>query len=689
MDKITIKPTAQEILIKGSSSEGHIDIYSYDFEQNDDKKGLGHLFMVGNIQDQDGDESDVQYITNLIASLAKREYYAQGDIAPKLAFTNALKKVNDVIDEFFKNKNLQINAGLFAIADESIYISRLGKFKIYLARDGKNIDVLNNIEHFSKEHLEERKFSNIISGKVHAGDRVLAFYPNKAVTSRERFIKADFVKFDKTNFIDKINALKEAKKDFACGALYIDVNQHREPTVRKTKLKGGHTTIKLSPEHGTPILTVEPKTEIETVINPVTLAVESREKRINPVVTRETTALNINTDNNDTKQEIPKIIAAEFLFGRKGSPLQSLLKNIHISDFNPRKRLIIGLAGIVGIVVLVGLGITAKSVLTTSQSDRQLNDKLKEITKDIDTAEDKISTSNFIDARNILASSYSSLIGSGYYESPKVKDTLTEIGKLLDSMDNASEASVSLFAQIPENNGLIKLISNPGDNIQAILTSKDKNFIASINTSGEAVDAVQVADIAPSNLLTLLGSSYSVIGESTGLKLQVTTGTKARSIELPADKSIKDAALYEDNLYYLSSDKIFKIVDIAKNGKEPKLWSQESISTNNELIAVDGNIYTLGYDGIYSFYFMGKKKFDKNIQISAQKGDILLSTKDGKYVHLIKTATGRIYDIEKTTGNLVKTIKIGTAAKILDATISSSEIIYIATSDNKIWKIAY
>jgi len=685
MDKITIKPTAQEILIKGSGSEGHVDIYSYDFEQNDDKKGLGHLFMVGNIQDQDGDESDVQYITNLIASLAKREYYAQGDIAPKLAFTNALKKVNDVIDEFFKNKNLQINAGLFAIADESIYISRLGKFKIYLARDGKNIDVLNNIEHFSKEHFEERKFSNIISGKVHAGDRVLAFYPNKAVTSRERFIKADFIKFDKTSFIDKINAFKETKKDFACGALYIDVNQHRESTVRKTRLKS--ETIKLNPEHGTPILTAEPKTK--ATINPITLAAESREKQINPAITSETAELNIDVDNNNAKQEIPKIIAAEFLFGRKGSPLQSLLKNIHISDFNPKKRLIIGLAGIVGIAILIGLGFTAKSVLTTSQSDRQLNDKLKEITKNIGTAEDKINTSDFIDARNILASSYSSLIGSGYYESPKVKDTLTEISKLLDSMDNASEASVSLFAQISENNGLVRLISNPGDEIQAVLTSKDKNFIASVNANGDASDIVQITDITPNSLLSLLGFSYNVISDATGLKMQVITDTKTRSIDLPADKSMRDGALYEDNLYYLSSDKIFKIVDIAKNGKEPKLWSQESISINNELIAVDGNIYTLGSDGIYSFYFMGKKKFDKNIQISAQKGDILLSTKDGKYVHLIKTETGRIYDIEKATGNLVKTIKIGTVAKILDATISSSEIIYIATSDNKIWKVAY
>ncbi len=606
MDKIIIKPASQEILIKGSNNEGHVDIYSYDFEQNDDKKGLGHLFMVGNIQDADGDESDVQYITNLVASLAKREYYAHGDIAPKQAFSNALKKVNDVIDEFFKNKNLQINAGLFAIADESIFISRLGKFKIFLARDGKNIDVLNNIEHFTKEHVEERKFSNIISGKVRVGDRVLAFYPYKAVTSREKYIKADFVKFDRGGFIEKINALKETKKDFACAALYIDVNRHKESTVRKPKVKNNDPAlIKLRPEMGTPILAAEPQ---------------------KPQISAE-----------ETKQEIPKIIAAEFLFGRKGNPLQSFLKNIRISDFNPKKRLIIGIASIAGLVVLVGLGLATRSVLTTSQADRQFDSELKEITKNISVAKNKIDSNNFIDARNILASSYTSLINSGYYESPKTKDALINIGKLLDSMDNASEASVSLFAQVSDKDGFVKLISNPGENVQSIIGTKDKIFLASVRTDGSVSDVTQINDITARDLLTPLNSAYSVVSDDNGLKLQVIKDKKSRLIDLPIDQPMKYGSLYEDNLYYLSVDKIFKIVDIAANGKSPKLWSQETISPNSELLAVDGNIYTIGSDGVYSTYFMGKKKSDRNIQISAQKGDILLSTRDGKYLHLIKT----------------------------------------------------
>jgi hypothetical protein len=683
MDKIITKPSSQEIIIKGSSSEGHVDIYSYDAEQEDDKKSLGNLFMVGNIQDPDGDEPDVQYIINLIASIAKREYYARGDISPKQGFSNALKKVNDVIDEFFKNKDLQINAGLFAIADESIYISRLGKFKIFLARDGNNIDVLNNIEHFSKEHVEERKFSNIISGKVHVGDRVLAYYPNKAITSRERYIKADFVKFDKSDFIDKINGLKEAKKDFACAAIYIDINQHREPTVRKFKPKTSPSAnIRLHPDAGTPILADAKKNE--AIINPISLAAESSK----PLTPADISSHVMPADTLADRQEMPKIIAAEFSLGKKKNPLSSLLRNIHISNINPKKRLAVSAATLVGLGLLVGLGFSVKSLVSSNQTDKQFSSTINQANKDMATAKDEIGANNFITARNLLSSSYASLISSGYNESDKTKNALVNIDKLLDSMDNAGEASVSLFSQIAESDGQVKLIASPGDSIQSILTSKDKLYYASIKTDGIS-NVFELGGLGADLLLSPFTATYGVISYNNGLGLDVIKDKQVRTIDLTIDNQLKSASLYEDNLYYLSTGKIFKIVDIDTSGNKSVLWSKEDISVNAELLAVDGNIYTIGSDGLFFVYFMGKRTVEKNIQIAAAKGDVLLSTKDGKYLHLLKKDTGRIYLIEKTTGNLAKTIKIGNTAKILDAAISQSEIVYIATSDNKIWKVAY
>ena len=84
MEKIFLKPTQTEILVKGSPKEGHFDIFSYDYGSDNTKRKLGNLYIIGNAQQDIDDsdssalkdnmvgESDVTYVTNLIASLAKR-----------------------------------------------------------------------------------------------------------------------------------------------------------------------------------------------------------------------------------------------------------------------------------------------------------------------------------------------------------------------------------------------------------------------------------------------------------------------------------------------------------------------------------------------------------------------------------------------------------------------------------------
>src|ERR1035437_2048991 len=105
MEKDFINPVAKEILIKGNAKEGPVDLFSCD--SNGNGRALGNLFVIGNIQggtEVNADDIDVGYVLNLVASLAKREYYANPDASPKDAFAGALKKINGVVEEFFKNK---------------------------------------------------------------------------------------------------------------------------------------------------------------------------------------------------------------------------------------------------------------------------------------------------------------------------------------------------------------------------------------------------------------------------------------------------------------------------------------------------------------------------------------------------------------------------------------------------------
>src|SRR3989344_8628619 len=126
MEKVFLKSTSQEIVIKGSSKEGHTDVFAYDYYNDDNKRKLGGLYIIGNVKQDDATEAktentpDIAYVTNLVASLAKREYYSKPEISPRDAFSATLKKINDVVEEFFKNKSLKLNIGIFAVAGEQI-----------------------------------------------------------------------------------------------------------------------------------------------------------------------------------------------------------------------------------------------------------------------------------------------------------------------------------------------------------------------------------------------------------------------------------------------------------------------------------------------------------------------------------------------------------------------------------------
>ncbi len=231
MEKVIIKPVTKEILIKGGNKEGSSDLFSYDYDSDQHKRKLGHLYVVGNIQsgaETGGEELDIAYVTNLVASLAKREYYSKPNLSAKEAFSASLKKINGVVEEFFKKQDTKINVGIFTVAGDEIHISKIGKFKIILSRDGKNIDILNNVDLFNKEKTQEKEFSNIISGKIREGDKILAFYPSRAVTSREKYIKDHFSKSPVGDFEAKLASIKETKPDFACAALHLEIQKTTE-----------------------------------------------------------------------------------------------------------------------------------------------------------------------------------------------------------------------------------------------------------------------------------------------------------------------------------------------------------------------------------------------------------------------------------------------------------------------------
>ena len=654
MEKIFIKPVAKEILMKGNTKDGPVDLFSYD--SNGHNRALGNLFLVGNIQGggtEASDDIDVGYVLNLVASLAKREYYANPDLNPKDAFTGALKKINGVVEDFFKKKDIKINIGIFTIANEQIHISKLGKFKIFLARDGKNIDILNNIQLFNKEPTQEREFSSVVSGKIMAGDRLLAFYPSRSIVTREKSLKDNLVGSTQDEFVTQLASIKEHKPDFACVALHIDIKKGSEMAV-------------------------------EPAIQPLELQKEPVKE--SPKIIAQTIA------HLPPEPAIPKIIPSEFARGKRELAFSKHIHRLKNINITPRiKAYSMGGIALVAIVAIIGL----KSFIFVDASDRQLNAIISEAQANLKLAQTKLSQNDFIGARSLLIGSLASITQneSNNNSSKKANDTKVQIMKALDGLDNASDATLSVVVEIPVDLGTAKLITASGNNFYAYLdqpasSAGGKGIGAVVKIIADSVgSAIQIKDTTPKSIFSsdtsvaLIEPDVKKITSLSVVKSVVSTSTFSSD-------TLVSYEIYKDNLYGLTATGIIKIIDAALGHTTVTSWlaSGAGLSADSALLAVDGNIYILSKNGVLTTYFKGKKTNETNTPVAPEVGSLLLTNTDSINLNLINISSGRIYIITKATGVVTKTLKINSSKPIASAALGADDTIYIL-SDNKIWKI--
>jgi len=567
MEKIFLKPTQTEILIKGSQKEGHLDIFSYDYSSDENKRKLGNLYIIGNIQqdidalkDSTSEErvgaSDTTYATNLVASLAKREYYSNPNLSPKEAFSATLKKINDVVDEFFVNKDVKINIGIFALAGENINISKIGKFKILLARDDKTIDILNNIDLFTKERVEEKEFSHVVSGKIAHGDKILAFYPGRLVTVREKTIKESFLKLNTEQFLEKIDAIKEEKAGFAYAALYINLNRIKEPAVAKV--------AKIIPP---PVM-----------ISEVTKEEPVRQNNKQP-------------EYVSPEPELPRIIRSEFSLGKKENPFAVVLGKIKM--FLPKRQNKMVFFVSLGVVVLIGAW-TVKSFFIISPSQRQAANAVSEVQDNVKLAKTKISQNDFLGARKLLLGSIESI--SSVTSSKKTEDAKSEIFNLLDNLDQAVESSPTLTETLPKSvsdKAVLLAVQKEKTGAISLDIYEDNLYFIAIDgiskiadVSGKPKETVQWlkgGTLPPEPLLLAVDGKVYVLNKS-GLLTTYYKGEKQGEINtliLPDDSSV--LATTNDSQYlYLINKNMGRVYLISKATgtlfKTIKVSSQEAFA---------------------------------------------------------------------------------------------------------------
>jgi len=599
MQKIYLKPAVNEIAIEGDSKEGHTDVFSYDYHEDDNKRKLGGLYIIGNVKQdhaaaepeftaEDKNAPDIAYVANLVASLAKREYYSITERSPRDAFSATLKKINDVIEEFFKNKSLKVNIGIFAIAGEDIIISKLGKFKIILGRDSRTVDILNNIDLFNKERIEEKEFSNIVSGKVKTGDKLFAFYPNRMLIAREKTIKAELLRADAEQFKEKIKSIRETRPDFDCGALYLSMEEHRESAVKKI----GAAVPKNTPTDENISVNLA-KANIKELDKPAPL---------------------------EPALEAPKIRSSEFSLARKSNPLLSLItapakiaRTLYRNNVNLKSKFII--LSLVAGAMVIGI-VLVKIFVVIDPEQRQLNIVINQSRDNLKLAQTRIAQNDLIGTRQLLAESLSGIYSVGI-TNDKVQKTIDELYKVLDDIDKAVDISPTLLKLMPEE---------LNQRIAVLNTHKDQ---------GIAID------------------------------------------------------IYKNNLYILTNDNILKISDIDNNSQaKPSVWLKSGLPPQPTMLTVDGNVFVMNGSGTISVYYKGAKTSEDNTFLISKTGDTLLTSENSDKLYMVNKTLARIYELDKKSKSLIRTLKIGSSEPIGNAYLYGDGSIIITTKDGRIWEIS-
>ena len=646
MEKVYLKPTAQEINHPATEPGLFADSFIYE-SASDNTRPLGNLYLTGQVKSTGEDSS---YALNLLASLAKREYYSEtgtpGD-DPKAAFDSTLKKLNDVLEDFFKKDGFTLNLGLMAIAGEQIHLSRLGKFKVMLARSGELVDILNNLEAFKKSTDGEQQFSNIISGKIKEGDKIFAFCPTRQTSTREKGFKTLLVDNDQAKFVAGLAAISTSAKNFQCSGIHLEISKRHEskPAIRSIYQLG--EVMLANSEPTTPPTTVPVEPEIEEEKAPET----QQTKAISADIA---VAKRHSFPSVASLTALPKYSLANLKSGR------------YVKYIKP------GLMGLAVVAILVGVKMFWPSHDPNQAAITQAEENIK-------LAQSEIDSNNVIHARELLGFSLGSLPASG---STKLADIKNQLSTLLDKIDLVSDQQPTAWVIIPQATEQIASIE---DGSIAALT-KDKKVLhvtqSVTNESGTMKSDDTAGNLFADKRVAALyngGEQIYVVGWQ---------NQQGKNYKLADSANWLDSFMYQSNLYVISDSAIYKYADATTNNSQKQTWLAGLINDQPKAIAVDGNIYLLTKTNQVIKYYKNKEAGRVTLA-SGQLADNVefMTNADLANFYIVDYSARRIRVFSKADGQLVTTYKADALSTVKDSTLNGKTL-YLLSDDNKVWQLA-
>ena len=178
-NKENLKIKAQELVLSfKKEKKAFCDTFIYEPE-NVQEQSLGNLYIVGNISNELSENSS--YLVNLLASIVKKEYYANFKRTPFEALESSLYKANMTLADFTESGNSSWIGNLDMIVaawnEETLHFSLTGRIKAFLIRDDKITDIGQGLSKKEEKPHPFKTFANIATGSLEENDKIIFATP--------------------------------------------------------------------------------------------------------------------------------------------------------------------------------------------------------------------------------------------------------------------------------------------------------------------------------------------------------------------------------------------------------------------------------------------------------------------------------------------------------------------------------
>lgn len=184
----------------GRGAEPYILAFQYSSD-NVAGRSLGTLFGFFEVEIHD---NDAAYIVNFLASVAKKEYFANPRRDVEDGFETTLHKINVALAEIAKEGNISwlghLHGIVAAISRDTVYFSATGDGVLSLARDGSFRPISDGLAEVLSEPHPLKTFTEVASGKLIENDVLLVLSPTVWTLFTPDDLKKNIIRLGKQGF---------------------------------------------------------------------------------------------------------------------------------------------------------------------------------------------------------------------------------------------------------------------------------------------------------------------------------------------------------------------------------------------------------------------------------------------------------------------------------------------------------